>query len=190
LFKQVGHRIGTLDDEEVRVRACPRHRSWSVSPPFLTGSRSRDRRAAAVSGGVAAAVTSNDTGPSAAVQYVLPKGFSGTMADLKHVVILMQENRSFDHYFAQLPGVRSINDKQALRFQDGTTVFQQRDVNGAIFTPTANNGTWGNDHSFYGADGGRWDSWVKDKSANCMQYHTAAYMPFYYSVASQYTLCD
>jgi phospholipase C len=147
--------------------------------------------AAAVSGGVAAAVTRNEPAQAAATtDYVLPKGFSGTMADLEHVVILMQENRSFDHYFAQLPGVRSLNDKQALRFQDGTSVFQQRDSTGKIVTPTANNGTWGNDHSFYSADGGRWDSWVKDKGVSCMQYHTAAYMPFYYSVASQYTVCD
>ena len=29
----------------------------------------------------------------------LPEGWSGTIADVKHVVILMQENRSFDHYF-------------------------------------------------------------------------------------------
>src|ERR1700722_15559337 len=35
----------------------------------------------------------------------LPKGWSGTIADVKHVVILMQENRSFDHYFGTLSGV-------------------------------------------------------------------------------------
>ncbi len=29
-------------------------------------------------------------------------GLTGTIADLKHVVILMQENRSFDHYFGTL----------------------------------------------------------------------------------------
>src|SRR5262245_2023438 len=39
---------------------------------------------------------------------------TGTMADLKHVVILMQENRSFDHYFGSLRGVRGYSDKQFL----------------------------------------------------------------------------
>ncbi|MGV9267647.1 alkaline phosphatase family protein, partial [Kitasatospora sp. NPDC003701] len=31
---------------------------------------------------------------------------SGSIADVKHVVVLMQENRSFDHYFGALNGVR------------------------------------------------------------------------------------
>ncbi|MFF1871770.1 alkaline phosphatase family protein, partial [Kitasatospora herbaricolor] len=41
---------------------------------------------------------------------------TGSIADVKHVVILMQENRSFDHYFGTLNGVRGFNDKQALQF--------------------------------------------------------------------------
>ncbi|MFF1903779.1 alkaline phosphatase family protein, partial [Kitasatospora sp. NPDC058218] len=31
---------------------------------------------------------------------------TGSIADVKHVVVLMQENRSFDHYFGALNGVR------------------------------------------------------------------------------------
>ena len=121
---------------------------------------------------------------------VLPTGFTGTMADLKHVVILMQENRSFDHYFAQLPGVRGLSDKQALRFQDGTTVFQQRDAAGAIHTPQVDDSTWGTDHSFTTLDGRRWDSWAKEKGVEAMNYHSPAYMSFYWSVASQFAVGD
>ena len=33
---------------------------------------------------------------------------TGTLRDVEHVVILMQENRSFDHYFGTLPGVRGF----------------------------------------------------------------------------------
>ncbi|MER8187140.1 alkaline phosphatase family protein, partial [Kitasatospora sp. NPDC094015] len=51
----------------------------------------------------------------------------GSVADVKHVVILMQENRSFDHYFGTLNGVRGFGDKQALQFPDGTDVFRQPD---------------------------------------------------------------
>ena len=32
------------------------------------------------------------------------------LSDIKHVVILMQENRSFDHYFGTLSGVRRFSD--------------------------------------------------------------------------------
>ena len=36
---------------------------------------------------------------------------SGTIQDVKHIVILMQENRSFDHYFGTLRGVRGFGDR-------------------------------------------------------------------------------
>ena len=39
----------------------------------------------------------------------------------------MQENRSFDHYYGTLRGVRGFSDKQVLRYQDGTTIFEQPD---------------------------------------------------------------
>ncbi|NUH40201.1 DUF756 domain-containing protein [Streptomyces samsunensis] len=123
--------------------------------------------------------------------YVLPKGFQGDMSDLRHVVILMQENRSLDHYFGTFPGVRGFNDKQALRFQDGTTVFQQKDRNGNIVTPKADDGTWGNNHEAWGdVDHRKWDLWVQHNGASCMNYHSDAYMGFYHAIAAQYTIAD
>lgn len=41
------------------------------------------------------------------------------------MVILMQENRSFDHYFGHLNGVRGFNDPRALKRQDGKPVWYQ-----------------------------------------------------------------
>ena len=35
---------------------------------------------------------------------------SSPLPDIKHVVVLMQENRSFDHYFGAMPGVRGFAD--------------------------------------------------------------------------------
>ena len=35
---------------------------------------------------------------------------SASLSDIQHVVILMQENRSFDHYFGTLSGVRGFSD--------------------------------------------------------------------------------
>ncbi len=43
----------------------------------------------------------------------------GSLADIKHVVLLMQENRSFDHYFGTLSGVRGFEDKDALVLPNG-----------------------------------------------------------------------
>jgi phospholipase C len=118
-------------------------------------------------------------------------GFNGDMSDLRHVVILMQENRSFDHYFGALPGVRGFDDKQALTFQDGSSVFEQRDAGGAIVTPKVDDGPWGNDHGAWGdVEHRTWDQWVQHNGANCMNYHSDAYMSFYHSVAAQFTICD
>ena len=38
----------------------------------------------------------------------------GSLRDIKHVVILMQENRTFDHYFGTLPEVRGFADPKAI----------------------------------------------------------------------------
>ncbi|WP_427892897.1 alkaline phosphatase family protein [Kribbella sp. GL6] len=50
---------------------------------------------------------------------------TGTIKDLKHVVIVMQENRSFDHYFGtlDLAGARGFGDKQVLTWQNGRTIY-------------------------------------------------------------------
>ena len=52
---------------------------------------------------------------------------SGSFADIKHVVLLMQENRSFDHYFGTMAGVRGFDDPDALKLPNGKSVFYQPD---------------------------------------------------------------
>ena len=41
---------------------------------------------------------------------IAPHVRKGTIEDVEHVVILMQENRSFDHYFGTMNGVRGFSD--------------------------------------------------------------------------------
>jgi phospholipase C len=53
-----------------------------------------------------------------------PRG-SGRLSDIKHVVILMQENRSFDHYFGTLPGVAGFSDPAAITLPGGQPVWYQ-----------------------------------------------------------------
>ena len=53
---------------------------------------------------------------------------NGSLRDIKHVVLLMQENRSFDHYFGTLAGVRGFGDPHALKQANGKSVFYQRDA--------------------------------------------------------------
>jgi len=39
----------------------------------------------------------------------------GTIEDVEHIVILMQENRPFDHHFGTIRGVRGFNDPRAVK---------------------------------------------------------------------------
>jgi len=50
---------------------------------------------------------------------------NASLSDVKHIVILMQENRSFDHYFGTLSGVRGFSDPNAAKNANGTPVFDQ-----------------------------------------------------------------
>jgi phospholipase C len=130
-------------------------------------------------------------------------GLTGTIADLKHVVILMQENRSFDHYYGSLQGVRGFADKQILKYQNGTTVFQQPDSANStgVLLPfhmdsskvNAQNAgdldhSWSGDHS--ARNSGLWNGWVSAKSAQAMGFFTRADLPFNYALADAFTICD
>ena len=151
--------------------------------------------AAGVTGGPAFASVS---GSSAAAK-ALPKGWSGTIADVKHVVILMQENRSFDHYFGTLRGVRGFGDKQALAYPNGTNIFQQPDTArtdlGYLLPYNLTDQIDGDlDHGWDGdheaRNGGLWNEWVPAKTEETMGYFTRNEIPFQYAVAAAFTICD
>lgn len=141
-------------------------------------------------------------GPSQArgsrpAQVALPEGFKGDITDIKHVVVFVQENRSFDHYFGALPGVRGFNDKQALTFPNGTDVFSQ--PSGSSFVKpkrvtTVAGTTTGLDHSYSGGlkawSNGTYNNWIGAKGAATMQYVTGEEIPWQWSLASAYTICD
>src|SRR5262245_27275169 len=50
---------------------------------------------------------------------------TGSIADVEHVVFLMQENRSFDHYFGTMRGVRGFADPHPVTLPSGRTVWHQ-----------------------------------------------------------------
>jgi len=83
----------------------------------------------------------------------------GSLRDIEHVVFLMQENRSFDHYFGTLSGVRGFADKK------GRAAFTQQDTLGNRYTPfRLTKGClpdltheWGPQHRSW--NGGHMDGW-------------------------------
>jgi len=55
--------------------------------------------------------------------------------DAEHVVILMQENRSFDHMLGALQGVRGFNDPRAATLPNGNPVWLQTNAAGETYAP-------------------------------------------------------
>ncbi|GBQ13951.1 phosphocholine-specific phospholipase C [Swaminathania salitolerans] len=124
---------------------------------------------------------------------------TGTIRDVEHVVILMQENRSFDHYFGMLRGVRGFGDPRAERQPDGTSVFAQRDGNGRAIWPVRFDTVHTSaaclkslDHSWKGSQSkwNEWDCWIPNKTAMTMGYFTRREIPYYYALADAFTICD
>src|SRR5690606_9894008 len=58
-----------------------------------------------------------------------------TFMDAEHVVILMQENRAFDHCFGALRGVRGFNDPRTVTQPNGNRVWIQTDKDGDSYVP-------------------------------------------------------
>src|SRR5215472_2420631 len=52
---------------------------------------------------------------------------TGDLRDVEHIVVFMQENRSFDHYFGSLRGVRGFADPHPVTLPSGKSVWHQSD---------------------------------------------------------------
>ncbi len=57
---------------------------------------------------VAAVISSVTLGHSAAGAETAPRGADGGLDKIEHIVMIMQENRSFDHYFGMFPGAEGF----------------------------------------------------------------------------------
>ncbi|HEY1932328.1 MAG TPA: alkaline phosphatase family protein [Acetobacteraceae bacterium] len=133
-----------------------------------------------------------------------------TLSDIDHIIVLMKENRSFDHYFGTLRGVRGFDDPSALRLPDGRSVFYQPDPENPdghvlpfhLDTATTSaqrlhdlSHSWQPLH--WCLNGGAMDAWVPaHRRVNgqfaplTMGYFTRTDVPFYHALADAFTICD
>jgi phospholipase C len=125
---------------------------------------------------------------------------TGSLHDIEHVIFLVQENRSFDHYFGTLRGVRGFADKR------GAAAFRQKDPAGHQVLPfhlgmqycmPDLTHDWGPQHLSW--NGGRMNRFVAvhdevDTPAGTgietMGYYTRSDLRFYYALADAFTICD
>ncbi|WP_321795804.1 phosphocholine-specific phospholipase C [Caballeronia sp. J97] len=128
---------------------------------------------------------------------------TGTIADVQHIVVLMQENRSFDHYFGHLRGVRGYNDRFPVPLANGQPVWCQPSKSDParpvlpfhLDTSATSAQCIGDlDHTWYpthrAINNGRNDRWPANKTDMSMGYHLRSDIPFHYALADAFTICD
>ena len=140
----------------------------------------------------------------------IPPDPGSSYLDAEHVVILMQENRSFDHAFGSLRGVRGFNDPRAVMLPDRNPVWLQSNAPGETYAPFRldiheSNATWLGSlpHSWRdqvdARNHGNHDGWLNAKPSGrkecagmplTMGHYTREDLPFYYALADAFTICD
>ncbi|RCR66746.1 phosphocholine-specific phospholipase C [Larkinella punicea] len=133
-----------------------------------------------------------------------------TFQDAEHIVILMQENRSFDHCYGSLRGVRGFNDPRAITLPNKNPVWLQTNAAGETYAPFRLNlkdtkATWMSSlpHSWTNQvdarNDGKYDKWLDSKQSArkeyakmplTMGYYNRQDIPFYYALADAFTVCD
>ena len=139
-----------------------------------------------------------------------PRSFSPK--EIKHVVLALQENRSFDHYFGTMPGVRGFADPTAMKLASThESVFFQPDPQNplgyllpfhlnsrntsALAVPSTNH-SWDPQHDSW--NGGKMDNWLPTHIAvdgtnvgpYTMGYYERQDIPFHWALAENFTLFD
>lgn len=163
-----------------------------------------------------AALLSGGSGLFTALPESIQKAFAidpqagSTYLDAEHVVFLMQENRSFDHCYGTLQGVRGYNDPRAITLPNKNAVWTQTNANGETYAPFRLNikdskSTWLGSlpHSWRdmvdARNEGKNDKWLDAKRSGrpeckdmplTMGFYNREDIPFYYALADAFTICD
>ncbi|MDR6625539.1 phosphocholine-specific phospholipase C [Caulobacter segnis] len=129
---------------------------------------------------------------------------TGTIMDVEHVVIFMQENRAFDHYFGTLNGVRGFGDPRPQGLPGGASVWRQpsREHPDGFVAPFHGDASATNAYTVDGSEqghqgattivnGGRYDQWGHSGELHKrMVYYKASDLQFYHALATAFTICD
>jgi phospholipase C len=129
--------------------------------------------------------------PNQALAQTLPSLPSPDTSGIEHIVSVTMENRSFDHFFGWMP---SADGQQA-----GLSYVDNSGVTHATHSLSGDNtGCPGADpdHSYAGSriayNGGKMDGFLRDSSNDtyCIGYYGEQDIPFYASLAQNYTTCN
>jgi len=148
--------------------------------------------------------------PSIVKALAIDPDAGSTYLNAEHIVLLMQENRSFDHAFGTLRGVRGYNDPRAITLPDKNKVWLQKNAKGETYSPFRldikdTKITWmgslphDRGSQVEARNNGRYNNWIGAKKSGdeaykdmplTMGYYTREDIPFYYALADAFTVCD
>lgn len=142
--------------------------------------------------------------PDSLLKALKRKPRSGGLSAIRHVVFLMQENRSFDHYFGSgFRGVRGFEDRNIVKRPgpQGRTVLEQPDPynptrcflpyrlnpQGGKLAPDSHD--WDTGHKAW--NNGSYDQWIAAKGEVTMGYFDQSeVVGTYRALAERFTVCD
>jgi phospholipase C len=186
-----------------------------IEEPSMTTRNRRDflRALATGAASVAGAAAAAQVFPPAIRKALAipPHRETGTLEDVQHIVILMQENRSFDHYFGTLHGVRGFGDRFPIPLPDRPGAVRKnvwlqasgpRDESARVLAPfrldteqtfelmrvEGTPHTWPNAQHAWAE--GKLDEWPRHKTDVSLGYYTRADLPFQFALAEAFTISD
>lgn len=139
--------------------------------------------------------------------------YGSDLGAVRHIVYLMQENRSFDHYFGSYPGVRGFDDHTTSSLGAFAQPYPANtsDVPEGVLLPFHINSRsgigecthdlnhqWGVQHQCW--NGGAMDAFVSTHTSDAvdgpsygaltMGFYTRADLPYHYALADAFTIGD
>lgn len=139
----------------------------------------------------------------------MPAVADGSLADIKHVVLFMQENRAFDHYFGTMAGVRGFTDPNVQVNGDVPVWYQEVNASFSNATDTLLpwhlnylGGTWLNatqcmvagsngwEENHEALNGGLNNHWVLGNTPWSWGCYKQSDLPVHFAIAEGWTVGD
>ncbi|KAL3608885.1 hypothetical protein FPOAC2_03896 [Fusarium poae] len=132
-----------------------------------------------------------------------------SLADIDHVILFMQENRAFDHYFGTMAGVRGFADPN-VQVNDGVPIWKQKvtakqSKDTDYITPWYLNylgGTWPEATQCMSAGSNGWDAnqaalnhgandhWAMNNTPYSIGYYKRQDLPVHFALAEEWIVGD
>ncbi|KAJ3758750.1 phospholipase C [Lentinula raphanica] len=143
---------------------------------------------------------------------VVFRAYADSLAEVEHIVLFMQENRAFDHYFGTMAGVRGFKDPNVQIDPDGRSVFFQQVnsflsndtdfllpwylaaeggdfINGTQCMTAGSNG-WAENHAAWASGQNASDLWVEANTPQSWGHFRRSDIPVHFAIAEGWAVGD